>query len=146
MDPWLRLMPLSLKQTYLLAFAARFCTGIFWKAIQVGFQSVEKALHHISQALVLAGYDNPRWTYGSKELDLPFWPLLKGYKDQDPAPKPQLAIPVATVEQASAYHLAPNAAHVRVTADLISVAFFFLLRVGKYTMLSNKVRTRTIQF
>jgi hypothetical protein len=94
----------------------------------------------------MAGYDDPRRSYGSKELDLPFRHLLKRYKDQDPAPKPQLAIPVATVEQASAYHLAPNAAREQVTADLISAAFFFLLRVGEYTMTSKEVRTRTVQF
>jgi hypothetical protein len=45
--------------------------------------------------------------------------------------KPQLAIPVAIVERASAYHQAPNVAHVQAKADLISVAFFFLLRVGR---------------
>ena len=31
-------------------------------------------------------------------------------------------------------------------ADLISVAFFFLLRVGEYTMLTENRRTRTVQF
>jgi hypothetical protein len=50
------------------------------------------------------------------------------------------------VERASAYHIAPNAARVPATADLISAAFFFLLRVGKYTMPSKKVRTHTVQF
>jgi hypothetical protein len=62
--------PKPLKQTYLLAFAARVRTDIFGHAVQVGFQSVEKALRHMAQALVLAGFDDPRWTYGAKELDL----------------------------------------------------------------------------
>ena len=31
------------------------------------------------------------------------------------------------------------------TADLVTVAFFFLLRVGVYTMPRNMVRTRTVQ-
>jgi hypothetical protein len=97
-----------LKQTYLLAFAAIFCSGIFGKAVQVGFQSVELALHHACQTLILARYDEPRQTYRSKELNLPFQHLLKSYKDQDQAPKFQLAIPVAMVEWASAYHQAPD--------------------------------------
>jgi hypothetical protein len=50
------------------------------------------------------------------------------------------------LERASAYHLAPNAARVRATVDLISVAFFFLSQASKYTMPTKKVRTRTIQF
>jgi hypothetical protein len=145
-DPYLRYLPRTLKQTYLLAYAARFRTGIFGHAIQVGAQSVEKALRHVAQTLVLAGFDDPRRTYGSKELDLPFRHLLKSYKDRDPAPKPQLALPVATVERAGAFHQAPNTPLTRATADLITIAFFFLLRVGEYAMPKATDRTRTVQF
>jgi hypothetical protein len=94
----------------------------------------------------LAGYDDPRRTYGAKELDLPFQHLLKSYKGQDPAPQPQLAIPVATVEHAAAYHQHPHPARTRATADLVATAFFFLLRVGEYTMPRRGTRTRTVQF
>jgi hypothetical protein len=145
-DPYLRYMPRTLKQTYLLAFAARFRTGIFGHVVQVGAQSVEKALRHVAQTLVLAGFDNPRRTYGSKELDLPFRHLLKSYKDQDPAPKPQLALPVATVERAGAFYQAPNTPLTRAAADLVTIAFFFLLQVGEYAMPNTTTRTRTVQF
>jgi hypothetical protein len=145
-DPYLRYLHRSLQQTYLLAFAARVRTGIFGHAIQVGAQSVEKALRHVAQTLVLAGFDDPRRTYGSKELDLPFRHLLKSYKDQDPAPKPQLALMVATVERAGAFHQHPNTPRTRATADLITTAFFFLLRVGEYVMPKANTRTRTVQF
>jgi hypothetical protein len=107
---------------------------------------VEKALHHVAQTLVLAGSDNPRRTYGSKELDLPFRHLLKSYKDQDLAPKPQLALPVAMVQRAGAFHQAPNTPLTRATADLVTVAFFFLLCVGEYAMPKANTRTRTVQF
>jgi hypothetical protein len=107
---------------------------------------VEKAMRHVAQTLVLAGFDDPRRTYGSKELDLPFRHLLKSYKEQDPAPKPQLALPVATVERAGAFHQAPDTPLTRATADLVTTAFFFLLRVGEYAMPKANVRTRTVQF
>jgi hypothetical protein len=107
---------------------------------------VEKALRHVAQTLLLAGYDDPRRTYGSKELDLPFRHLLKAYKTKDPAPQPQLAIPVATIERAAMYHHAPNSALIKATADLTAIAFFFLLRVGEYTMPRRAVHTRTVQF
>jgi hypothetical protein len=100
----------------------------------------------VAQTLLLAGYDDPRRTYGAKELDLPFRHLLKGYKEQDPVPKPQLALPVTTIEHAGAYHQAPHNALTRATADLTTIAFFFLLRVGEYTMPRRNVRTRTVQF
>jgi hypothetical protein len=136
----------ALRQTYFLAFAARVRTGIYGRAVQVGSQSVEKALRHVAQTLLLAGYDDPRRTYGAKELDLPFRHLLKNYKEQDPPPKPQLALPVATIERAGAYHQAPHNPVTRATADLIVIAFFFLLRVGEYTMSRRNIRTRTVQF
>jgi hypothetical protein len=137
----------ALKGTYPLAFVARVHTGIYKGAVQVGSQSVEKALrHHVAQTLLLAGYDNPRCTYGAKELNLPFRHLLKGYKEQDPAPKPQLALPVATIEHAGAYHQAPHDALTRATAGLTTIAFFFLLCVGEYTMPRRNVRTGTKQF
>jgi hypothetical protein len=101
---------------------------------------------HVAQTLLLAGYDDPRRTYGATELDLPFRHLLRSYKTQDPAPRPQLAIPVATVERTGAYHSAPNTALTRATADLVTTAFFFLLRVGEYTMPRKNVRTCTVQF
>ena len=88
------------QQEYLLAFAARVRTGIFGRAVQVGYQSVEKALRHVAQTLVLAGYDDPRKTLGSEHLDLPFQRLLRSYRHDNPVPKPQLALPVNTIEAA----------------------------------------------
>jgi hypothetical protein len=59
-DPWMRFLSEPLKQTYLIAFAARVPTGIFRNAVQVGFQSVEKALRHMAQNLLLVCFDDPR--------------------------------------------------------------------------------------
>jgi hypothetical protein len=137
-DPYMRCLPKALKQTYLIAFAARVRTGIFGHAVQVGFQSVEKALRHVAQTLLLVGFDDPQRTYGAKELDLPFRHLLKSYRHQDPAPQPQLALPVTTIEHAGAYYQA--------TADLVMIAFFFLLRVGEYAMPQRNIVTRSQQF
>jgi hypothetical protein len=75
-----------------------------------------------------------------KELDLPFRHLLKSYRDQDPAPQPQLALPVGTVEHAGSYCTTPNTALTRATADLVTTTFFFLLRVGEYAMPRRSVR------
>jgi hypothetical protein len=144
-DPWLREQSKVEKQSYLLAFAARVRTGIFGRAVQVGHQSVKKALRHVAQTLVMAGFDDPRRSHGTNELDLPFRHLLASYKTQDPAPKPQVALPASTIEHASAYYQSPSA-NTRAAADLTTTAFFYLLRVGEYTMPKGTVRTRTVQF
>lgn len=145
-DPWLRTQPKAIKQNLLLAFAARVRTGIFGLGKRVGFQSVEKALRHVAQTLVLAGYDDPRRTYGSKELDLPFQRLLAQYRKEDPPPQPQVALPVATVQYAAGQCHGQNSALRKATADLIATAFFFLLRVGEYSMPQKNTKTRTVQF
>jgi hypothetical protein len=80
-DPYMRHLDKPLKQTYMLAFAAQVRSGIFGHGIQVGAQSVEKALCHVAQTLLLVGYNDPRRTYRAKELDLPFRHLLKSYCD-----------------------------------------------------------------
>lgn len=129
-DPWLRGQSKQTKQVYLLAFAARFRTGIFGKANQVGAQSVDKALRHVAQTLVLAGYEDPRKSYGSKDLDLPFRLLLKSYTNEDPPPRPQLALPVATITNAGAYYSPEYDALTRATADLVTTAFFFCYVLG----------------
>jgi hypothetical protein len=95
----------------------------------------------VAQTLLLVGYNNPR-----KKLDLPFRHLLKSYCGVDPPPQPQLVLPVATVEQSGAYHQAPNSARTRATADLIIMAFFFLLQISKYAMLKANTHTCTAQF
>ena len=94
----------------------------------------------------MAGYPDPRRSYGSKELDLPFALLLKTYKDEDPAPKPQLALPVHAIQFTCQMYWADNTARSQATADLIVVAFFFLLRVGEYTFPTTQKKRRTTQF
>jgi hypothetical protein len=68
--------------------------------------------------------------------------MLKSMKDRDPAPKPMLALPVETIEAAAAVAF-NNRASVRrrAAAEMITVAFFFLLRVGEYTKSSKDART-----
>jgi hypothetical protein len=145
-SPYLQGLDRPARQNLLIAFASRVRTGLFGKGQQVGHQSVEKALRHVAQTLQLAGYDDPRKTYGSKELDLPFRHLLKSYKDDDPAPKPQLALPIPTIQTAASRWQPHHAPRDRALSDLTCMAFYFLLRVGEYTMPSLGTTTRTVQF
>ena len=72
---------------------------------------VEKVIHHVAQARMLAGYNNPcRIHHSGGELDIRFPNMLKTYKDADPVPRPQVALPVtAAIECAAAAHLRADA-------------------------------------
>jgi hypothetical protein len=75
-------------------------------------------------------------------LNLPITRLLKKFKDEDPPPQPKLAIPVSTIQGIiTKYNFSPHHATV---VDLVVVAFFCLLQVGKYTAPHNSRLKRTI--
>jgi hypothetical protein len=100
-----------------------------------------------SQTLVLAGFPDPRRTSGAQELDLPFSRMIKTMQDSDPAPRPQLALPVSYITATAAARFQNGATlKQQAVADLISVAFLFLLQVGEYTMPTGNRWTRTVQF
>lgn len=72
--------------------------------------------------------------------------MNKAYKDADPAPKPQVALPVDTIRAAASVGHQPNATKMALAVgDLIIIAFYFLLRVGEYTFPGTRL-TRTVQF
>ena len=101
----------------------------------------------MAQAFVLEGYPDPRRTDASSDLALPFTHLLKSFRDRDAAPKPQVALPVHAIALAAAARNDPNASPREIaTAHLIVMAFYFLLRVGEYTLPPEHRTTRTVQF
>ena len=72
---------------------------------------------------------------------------------EDPLPRPQLAIPVAVVKKAFETAQKSNCPKTKATADLIIIAFYYLLRVGEYTKPRYKnyngkriKSSRTVQF
>jgi hypothetical protein len=68
--------------------------------------------------------------------------LLKKFKDEDPPPQPKLAIPVSTIQAIiTKYNFSLHHAAV---ADLVVVAFFYLLRVREYTAPQYSQPKRTI--
>jgi hypothetical protein len=99
---------------------------------QVKVQSVERALQHVAQKLVLDGHSNPRRASPAQHaLDLPIAWIIKRFHDEDPPAQPKLAIPVSAITAISEnYRWTP---HLDVVADPTLISFFYLLRVGEYT-------------
>jgi hypothetical protein len=134
------------QQTHiLLAFAARVRAGAFGHGRQVGSQSVKTALRHVAQTFVLPSYADPRGGLAGPELRLAFSRLCHSYRNEDPAPRPQLALPVSVFQDIMANEGASLDPKVRAMADLVVIAFFFLLRVGEYTPPTTGRRTHTTQ-
>jgi hypothetical protein len=130
----------------LMAFSAKVRAGAFGQGRQIGCQSVATALRHVAQTFVLANYPDPRSgpTAGS-ELGLAFTRLFHSYRAEDPAPRPQLALPVSVFQDAMTHEGASLDPKAIALADLVVIAFFFLLRVGEHTPPSGNRRTRATQ-
>ncbi len=82
----------------LLTFAVTVREGKCGHGNQVKVQSVEWALRHVAQKLILDGHPNPRRTSPAQHsLNLPIAWIIKKFRDEDPPAQPKLAIPVSTI-------------------------------------------------
>jgi Phage integrase family len=70
--------------------------------------------------------------------------MIHGYKREDPASEPKLAVPVSITEHILNTH-SRHCPKSEATADLINIAFYYLLRVGEYTK-PRSTKTNTIPF
>jgi len=135
------------KATILASFADGVRQGDFGRGYRITAQSVDRAIRAVGQTFELACRPNPTKVDGGRERIFQLRRLMSSYRREDPAPKPQLAVPVSVVEHMQ--RLASAVGHstrTSVVADLATIAFFFLLRVGEYTMPAANRRTRTVQF
>jgi hypothetical protein len=118
---------------FLQVFAWRFRTGkINTTRRRVRSRTVEGALRSVGQTLSGMGSPDPRFTnQGKPEFRLKR--MLACYSKEDPPPDRVKPIPVPILRHIMAHAtLAGNPAD-QAIADMICLAFFFLLRPGEYT-------------
>jgi len=138
-----KVLPPGLLTDRLLTFAVAVREGKYGLGNQVKVQSIAKALRLVSQKLILGGHPDPRRTSPAQQaLDLLISRLLKKYSNEDPPAEPKLAIPITTITS-----IVKNyrwTLHLSAVADLVIIAFFYLLRVGEYTSTATPRQKRTI--
>jgi hypothetical protein len=133
-DPWLqgdaeRSDPIL----FLQAFVHRYRTGsIAPKGKPVRSRAVEDALRSVGQAFAALGTSDSRLnTYDKPDFRLQR--QLKAYSKADPPPHRVKPIPVSVIRNVLFVALASAAVAAMAIADMIALAFFFLLRPGEYT-------------
>jgi hypothetical protein len=127
----------------LLTFAVAMREGKYGLGRQVKVQSVAVVLRSVAQKYVLDGHPDPRWASPAQHsLNLPIARILKRFNNEDTPPAPKLAIPISLITAiATGYHFTGQHSAV---ADLVIVAFFYLLRVGEYTSQSHPWPKQTV--
>ena len=118
----------------LQVFAQRYRTGtIAPKSKPVRSRTVEDALRSVGQTFAGLGKPDPRLT-STGNIDFRIQRMLSSYKKKDPPPNRVKPIPVQVLRRIMAVaHAAPTPANLAI-ADMCSIAFFYLLRPGEYTV------------
>jgi hypothetical protein len=94
----------------------------------------------------LAGHPDPRRPAGGKDLSLAFAWQVKSYRNQDPSSESQIALPVKIFTNICDHEGCSANPLEQATADVITIMFYFLLRVGEITCPESNRARRTIQF
>ena len=107
-----------------------------------------KGLGSVAAKILLDRQECPLKRTGTKDFIALIQSMLKGFKNFDPPTKKKLTchpdLPACAVEYAYKGH--PSVVR-QATADLICIAFYYLLRIGEYTTKTKrKKKTRTRQF
>jgi hypothetical protein len=94
----------------------------------------------------MAGHQDPRRPIGSPDLLLAFSRQLRSYRNSDPSTESQIALPVKVFQNICDNEGLSAALLDQATADIITIMFYFLLRVGEITCPDGNKTRRTVQF
>ena len=100
---------------------------------QIKSRSAEDYLRSVAQTYLTLGAPDPR-ADDAGNVDFRIQRMLKSYSKADPAPNRVKPVPVQVLRRIMAVALASNDPFLIATADMICVAFFFLLRPGEYAI------------
>ena len=97
-------------------------------------RSVEDYLRAVAQTFLSVGASDPRLNTAS-QTDFRIKRMLAAWKKQDPPATRVKPVPISVIRRIAfvAQHLPPNSHLLLAVADMIIIAFFFLLRPGEYT-------------
>ena len=118
---------------YLQVFAWRYRHGhLNTSRREVRSRTVENALRSIGQTLATVGTPDPRFTPTGK-IDFRIQRMLAAYRKLDDPPLRVTPIPVPILQYIAIQAARTNSDVDLACADMICLAFFFLLRPGEYT-------------
>jgi hypothetical protein len=125
-----------------LASAVAMWQGRFHNDKCVRGAEVERALRECAQLMVAQGLEDPQKTDPANHcLARSITTYITSCKNDDPPALPQQAIPSSVIRWIATNMGCSQQPRTTLTAHLIVLAFFFLLRVGEYTPSWEKRRT-----
>ena len=147
-DPYLHETPYIYRVRALSGFAARVRSGVYGRKRQVRACTVNSAITAIGTTISLARGVNPTRVENTNLLLPRLSQMLAGWRKADPPTVKKLPVAIDVPELLSAVGLAPGSNELdKAIGDLVLIAFYYLLRVGEYTIKGSRNNTKqTIQF
>ena len=131
LDPFLEDVPDPV--VFLQVFFHRYRTGqISDSQRPVRGRTAEDAVRSVAQTFTAVGAPDPRKT-SQGSMDFRLQRQLAHYKKQDPPPNRVKPVPITVLQHIMFAALASTSVANLSVADMICIAFFFLLRPGEYT-------------
>ena len=97
-------------------------------------RSTEDYVRLVAQTFLHVGTEDPRLNSAGK-IDFRIQRMIAAWKKQDPPPHRVKPVPIQVIRRIAflAQHSTHNSHLLQATADMIIIAFFYLLRPGEYT-------------
>ena len=136
------------KVRVLTGFAARVRQGYYGRGKRVAAGTVVGAITPVGQEIALACGTNPTKIVGSEKLLPRLSQTLDGWRKEDPPTTKQLPVEADVPELLAENGRDGNASELdTAVGDLTLIAFYYLLRIGEYTIKGKRNETKqTIQF
>ena len=148
MDPYLQKTAHVHNARLLSGFAARVRTGAYGRRQQITAGAVSSAIAAIGTEISLVTGVNPTKQKHSDKLLPRLSQMFDGWRKEDPPTIKKLPVEVDVPELLSRIGTRANAnALDQAIGDLTLIAFYYLLRVGEYTIKNSRNNTKqTVQF
>jgi len=147
-DPYLQRMSYTHTVRILSGFAARVRQGKYGRGRTVQTCTVSSAITAVGQTIALACGANPTKLGGSEKLLPRLQQIMDGWRKEDPPTHKMLPVEADVPEFLVNMALTASATECeRAIGDLAVIAFYYLLRVGEYTVKGSRNNTKqTVQF
>lgn len=147
-DPYLQETPHTYKSRLLSGFAARVRHGGYGNRKEVKVGTVSSALTSIGTTIALVTGTNPTKVTNSEHLLPRLTQMMDGWKKHDPATIKKLPVEADVPELLGQVGSRVEANELdKAIGDLALIAFYYLLRVGEYTVKHSRNHTKqTVQF
>lgn len=146
LDPYLAGVPFEERCRALTTFAGLVRAGFFGYGRQVSASTVSTYITSIGQTICLARNVNPTKVDGSTKLLPRLAQMIDGFRKEDPPVRKKLPVEVDVPEIMCMIGLLATAtAHESAVGDLALLAFYFLWRVGEYTVKKSRNKSKQTQ-